>query len=274
VSYALGQPVPLTALVVDDAGAAANATTVTLTITLPDGTTATPTVTNPPATTGTYTVDYLPAAEGLYGVRWVFTGGNATAPPVDGFYVEGSLPPLVSLAEAREQVRAYSTSDDALLQRYSMVSAAHCERVTRVWRRQTLSAVKYGGSEFVQLPRPVISVTSVTENGITVPSTGYHLDAARGRLYRGTQTWQRCWAPGVANVAATVVAGASDGVVPQGIRQGNLYLIEHLWATQRGGSGLPRSDGGANWDIAMAAHYTLPTVVIEHWATWMRTLGR
>lgn len=277
MSYALGQPVPLRALVYDSAGSLDDATTVTLTITLPDGTTATPTVTNPPAVTGTYVYDYTPTLAGLHTVRWVFGGTNASAPPVDSFYVDGqaagaaALPPLVSLAEAREQCRVYATSDDALLQRYIRVASGLCERHTQAWRRQTLSAVKDGGRELVRLRYPIISVTAVTESGTAVASTGYTAVSEHGLLYRGSTTscGQR-WAYGRQNVVVTYVAGAADGLVPDEIRQGVLLLTEHLWHTQSGGAGLPRNDGGSDWTLPVG--FSIPNAVREHWEPWMQVL--
>jgi hypothetical protein len=271
VSYALGQPVTLGPwLVRDSAGALANATTATLTITLPDGTTATPTVTNPPSVTGTYVAAYTPTLPGLYGVRIVFGGTNAQAPPLDSFYVDQVLPPLCSLAEAREQCRAYSTGDDVLLQRYVRVASGHCERRTQVWRRQALATTKDGGSTLVRLRYPIISVTTVTEGGTAVDSaTGYTAVLEDGLLYRGPST--SCglrWAAGRQNVAVTYVAGAADGLIPDEIRQGVLMLVEHLWNTQRGGSGLPRKNSDSDWSLP--AGFTLPNAVRERWEPWIR----
>lgn len=270
MSFALGQPVPLRALVYDDTGALDDAETVTLTITAPDGTTTTPTVDNPPSATGTYEVDYLPAQVGLYTVRWVFGGINASAPPVDSFYVDSQvLPPLVSLAEAREQCRVGSTGSDKLLQRYAMVASSICERRTQVWRRQTLTQTRDGGGTHVRLRRPVISISTVMEDGVAVASTGYVLISTAGLLYRGTGRARRVWSPGLANVVVTYEAGASDGIVPDPIRQGVLLLTEHLWNTQRGGSGLPRSEGA---DFSIPVGFTLPSAVREEWDPWIPLL--
>jgi len=271
VSWALGQAIPLTSLVVDGAGDPANAGAATLTITLPDGTTDSPTVANPPTTVGTYVVNYLPDVAGLHGVRWVFTGSNASAPPPDSFYVDSiALIPLVSLAEAREQCRTYSTDDDALLQRYIRVASAQCERRTQIWRRQTFTVAKNGGGAFIRLQRPVISITSVTESGVAVASTGWTLDSDLGLLYRGDSGSYQRWECGRANVAVEYVAGASDGVIPDEIRQGILQLVEHLWNTQRGGSNLPRNNGGA--DYSLPAGFTVPNAVLEQWRPWIPEL--
>ena len=75
--YDLGDAVTLAIQVRDVNGTLANASAVTLTITLPDGTTTTPSVTNP--TTGNYTATYAPTTAGRYLARWVATGTNASA---------------------------------------------------------------------------------------------------------------------------------------------------------------------------------------------------
>lgn len=267
MSFPLGQPVPLRALVRDEDGVLDNATGAALTITLPDGTTTSPVVANPPAVTGTYEVDYTPTVAGLHAVRWAFTGVNASAPPPDSFYVDVQLPPLCSLAEAREQCRVYAVTDDALLQRYLRTASDHCEQQTQVWRRQTLTATKDGGLSALRLRSPVISVTSVTESGVAVPSSGWTLDAVQGLLYRGSATYREWWEAGRQNVAVTYVSGAVDGIVPDPIRQGVLLLTEHLWNTQRGGARTPRSNGGSDWTLPVG--FSIPNAVLEQWQPWM-----
>jgi hypothetical protein len=274
VSYALGQPVPLRALVRDVDGNLDNAEFVTLVITLPDGTTVTPTVANPPAVTGTYVYDYTPTLPGLYTVRWIFSGINTAAPPLDSFYVDPGptgLPPLVSLAEAREQCRVYSVEHDALLQRYMRVASGHCERRTQLWRRQSLAKTADGGGELVRLMYPIISITTVAESGISVASTDYTPVLDDGLLYRGPST--TCgyrWAYGRQNVSVTYVGGVSSGIVPDEIRQGCLLLVEHLWNTQRGGSRLPRTDDGSDWTLPVG--FTIPNAVLEQWGDWIREM--
>lgn len=265
MSYALGDTVPLTTLTTDSAGDPANADTVVLTITLPDGSTSTPTVTNPPATTGTYTYTYTPTLAGHHGVRWVFTGANAQAPAIDSFYVDRSdLAPLVSLAEVREQCRAATTTDDARLLSYALIASRICEDLTKIYRRQTFSETFDGGVSYLQLRFPIISITSVTEDSTTLTSTDYLTNDERGWLYRGTQweTWP--WYPGVQNIDVTYVAGASDGIVPDDIRQGVKLQVQHMWDFQRGGSGLPRQQG-SDFSYDPRSGFTIPNAVMEYW---------
>lgn len=265
MSYAEGQPVLLSALVRDSAGALANATTVTLTITKPDGGTDTPTVANPPSVTGTYAYTYVPTATGLHGVRWLFGGTNASAPMVDAFYVEAGVTfPLVSLAEARRQCRLASTADDPDVQRFALVASDICERRTQVWRRRPITVTLDGGRSFLRLCRPVASVTSVTEDGATVPSTGWVLDSGKGWLYRGTRSSPWCWSAGRQNIVVAYVAGGVADI-PQAIRQGVLLQVQHLWDSQRGGSGLPRQSG-ADFEYDPRTGFTIPNAVLELWS--------
>lgn len=269
MSYALGQPVVLQQLVHGSTGALANASTAALTITLPGGTTVTPTVTNPPATTGTYVCTYVPPSVGLYVVRWLFNAPDY-APPVDSIYVEASdVPPLISLVETRRQCRGASTADDDELHWHALVASEICEDRTQIWRRRAITAVFDGrGQEFLRLRAPVASVTSVVEDGVTLSSTGWTLNAAQGWLYRGGTTASDRWAVGRQNITVTDVAGPSDGVVPANIRQGVRLLTQHLWDSQRGGASLPRQ-AGADYTTDVRTGFSIPNRVLELWKTEM-----
>jgi hypothetical protein len=264
VSYATGQPVLLSSLVKDAAGAPGNATTVTLTIDKPDGSTATPAVANPPATTGDYQYVYVPTLAGLHGVRWLFGGTNASAPLPDSFYVEpGNAVPLISLAEARKQCRLASPADDPEVQRFALIASDIAERHTGVWRRTPFTTVFDGGGEFLRLRAPVLAVTSVTEDGVALTSAAWVLDASRGWLYRGISQARQCWSYGVQNVNVQYVAGNPQNI-PDGVRQGIRVQVQHLWDSQRGGSGLPRQSG-AMMTIDPRTGFTIPNAVLELW---------
>jgi hypothetical protein len=265
VSYALGAVVPLEALVVDSDGDPANATTAALTITLPDGTSSAQSPSNP--ATGTYTCDYTPTSSGLHAVRWTFTGANASAPPLDSFYVEDpTVPPLMSLAEAREWCRVGSDDDDAHLAFIVEAASAMCEERTRAWRRRTITATLDGGVRSLRLIRPIASITSVTEDGTALTSADWILYAGAGRLDRGSSTFPKLWAYGQRNVVVTYVTGQS-GEVPASVRHGVLLLVQHLWDAHRGGSGLPRLAGA---DFSYPTGFALPSAVRELWGPWMR----
>jgi len=115
--YDIADSVPIAWDVKDAAGVLTNATTVTLTITLPDGTTATPSVTNPPASTGQYRVTYVPTLEGRYAWRAVTTSPNTAYQ--DTFVVRGSVSPaLLSLADAKSHLNITTTTYDDELREF------------------------------------------------------------------------------------------------------------------------------------------------------------
>lgn len=265
MSYALGQPVPLTIDVTDANGVPGDATTVTLTVTRPDGTDDVLTTTGGGVThpsTGRYAVDYVPLSAGLYGVRWAATGTNASAPPVDGFYVlPTALTPLVSLAEAREHLNLTETTRDFQVAGFIQVASGLAEKYTgRIWRRQTLTTTRDGGLDLVRLNPPVLSVTTVVEDGSSLSADSYVLDAGRGWLYRaGSSRWSSL-AP--QNVVVTYVAGPTDGLVPEFVRQGVLLQVQHLWETQRGVAA-PRRGADTEWSPTLG--YSVPRRVQELW---------
>lgn len=234
MSFDYGDPVALSVQVRDSTGALANATTVTCTVTLPDGTTSSPSVTN--ASTGVYTISYAPTAAGRHVVRWTATGTNA-AEFDDVFIVKArTATPLVSLADFKLHLNITSTTNDEELRRMLLSASDLAERVTgRIFRLTAFTESHDGGTGVVALRRlPVVSITSVTESGTAVAASGYTLDADSGLLFRGSSTSPWCWMDGQRNVAVTYVAGEGDP--PQTAYDLVLELGRHMWRTQRGGA--------------------------------------
>lgn len=126
-TYELGSIVLLGVEVRDAAGALADATAVTCTVTLPDGTTATPTPAHP--STGVYTVDYPAPAAGRYVARWVATGANASAES-QVFRVVDRGDDLVDVADLSVYLdESIDPADDRaqqLLRQASAVVVAYC----------------------------------------------------------------------------------------------------------------------------------------------------
>ena len=260
MAFDLGDVIPLSVAVTDSSGNAANATAVTLTITLPDGTTATPSTTNP--TTGTYRCDYSATMAGRYEARWVFTGSNAGA-VTDTFTVNAASPTgIVSLADAKDHLNITSTTGDEELRRFIGVASAACENYTgRTWRRTTYTETLDGGSAAVVLAHPpVLSVTTVTENGATVAASGYSVSTT-GVVARVSGYGLTSWYPGYRNVSVTYVAGAA--VVPDSITHGVLEMVRHLWSSQRGAS-LPLSVSASD-EWSPADSFSIPRRVQELW---------
>lgn len=99
MAYDLGDTVPLSVLVTDAAGSPANASSVTLTITLRGGAViAGTTPTNP--SVGVYQYDFVPDTVGLYDVVWRSTGPAAAFDDIVD--VRATARRVISLGDARD----------------------------------------------------------------------------------------------------------------------------------------------------------------------------
>lgn len=269
--YDLGDTVGLAANLRDSAGQLANATSLTLTITRPDGTSETPAVTNPPTVTGQYTLDYVPALPGRYTVRWAFA--TPTASYADTFDVAPADPGyLVSLADAKAELNipATRTSDDAELRGFVAAATSVVEQyVGAVVRRsvtQVMASPTWRTSVALSIA-PVLSVQSLTlllDGSAPVDVTSLDIDADAGilRVTDGTAFPAGPW-------RITYTAGREQ--IPPNIRLAALIIIEHLWKTQRGSGGLPSmasEQGYAQTGLGFAIPYRAMTLLEPDQQAW------
>jgi hypothetical protein len=112
-----------------------------------------------------------------------------------------------------------------------------------------------GGAHLMLAHTPVISVTSVTENGTTLAATEYTVS------YEGvlTRTWGTytagLWTAGFNNVTIIYVAGESP--MAESIKQGVLVIAAHLWEQQRGNMTSVVGQGGES-EWAPLPSYSIP----------------
>ena len=225
----LGDVVPLRVLITDDNNALANAGTVVLTITLPDGTTTvTPAVTNPSA--GVYTATYTPTLAGRHGVRWVATGTNASA-YTDAFDVDAAATGIVSLADAKAHLNITSTTHDAEIR--TMIDAATEwveHRIGPVVRRSITTTVTPASDGRLYLEPPVISLTSLTSAyGYTQTFTlaSVYTDLNTGVVHYG-------YAGSTFSYPVTITYVAGRAIVPAAVRLATMMMLKAFWETQRG----------------------------------------
>lgn len=225
-------------LVRDSAGVLVNAGTVTVTITLPDATTASPAVVN--SATGTYDIAYLTTQAGLHQISGQASGGILGSEIdvwQDVFSVETPGRAYIGVDEASASLRGSVTiTGSADREQLRWLCLAACGIVERdlgikIARRSVAETYDGGTSLIVLRSLPVISITSVTENGITLASTGYVTDPITGALYRGTQIAPRAFARGRQNIVVTYLAGYAE--VPRSIREVTLKLIQRMWQTSQ-----------------------------------------
>lgn len=247
--FDLGAVVPLGTTVKDSTGTLANAGSMAVTLTLPDGTT---TSVSPvaPSSTGVYAYDYPTVQAGRHVVRWVASGVNAGA-YTDAFDVREATPPLIlSLSDAKAHLNISSTThDDELRSWVETVTAVvehfvgACVRRTVVEDHDYLPA--YGASAIVLRKTPVISLTSVVailDGGTSYSVADLDLDGATGVVRR--KDGGRLYGP----LRFTDVVGRT--VIPANFTAAGRIILQHLWRTQYGASrGVPSIGGGEDFAV-------------------------
>jgi len=263
MSIELGDQVTVTTLVKDSGGNPANAGSMNLAITLPDGTAGT--VTNPIiGTAGAYSYAYTTVQSGAHLVTWTATGANAGV-YIDTFHVELQPQGIVSLSEVKAHLRISRTSDDELLRSLILTASGLCESpegTGQVWRRRTITGEKHngGGCAIWVNHRPIQSLTSITVDGVAGTVADYDIDGNRissgSGLAIGLSTRR-------ANVSLTYVVGSNS--IPPAVRDGVKELVRHLYGMYRGGSNLPRQEEP---DFTQSAGYLIPNRVTVAWRAY------
>jgi hypothetical protein len=237
VSFNLGELVPLSVAITDATGAAANAGSVSVTITRPDATTVTQ---GPIAATsvGVYDYDYPTVQVGRHDVRWVATGINASA-WTDFFEVLPAIGgQVISLADARSHLKipAAQTSHDAEIQGYLRAVTRICERYVGAIARTSYSQVFDGGVTRVMVDhRPILQVTSVTEFGTVLDPSAYRVIADSGVIVRLAGQFEQPFLYGAGSVVVDYAAGAT--ATSPNVIQAAKIILAHMWETQRSAGG-------------------------------------
>lgn len=231
----------------DAAGVPANAGTVTVTITLPDGTTATPGVVN--SATGVYDIAYTTVQSGLHSLYGSATGGvlgTEFDKWEDAFTVERAGQMIVGVDEASSHLRAQgiitSDADREQLRRFCMGSSkALARECGRVLTRRTVTEVHDGGRpQLILRQTPVASITSITVSGTLLAATAYRLANPMTGIVEAGSSWSRSlfgW--GYGNVAVVYVAGlaAMNTVEADELldvaRTAALNLVQSMWQSSQ-----------------------------------------
>jgi hypothetical protein len=231
-----GDPIPFRAdLYTDDpdaGGVLTNAASVALTIILPDGSTVTPSVTNPPAVTGKYRYDYQTTTASLTGEytgSWAFTNPNSAYR--ESYDIGTSL---VSVNEALRHLRAVGVIKGVVdldeLQWLCFVASNAVEAdLDRVVAKRTVTETYDGNVQYLVLrSTPVISITSVLENGVSLDvASNVTLDRNSGILWRGLALNSTVFGWGRQNITVTYVAGMQQ--VPYFLRKVVLSTVQAMW---------------------------------------------
>lgn len=260
--YDIGDVYPATVTIRNAAGVPINATTVTLTFTLPDGSVVTPVVTNPPAVTGIYTYDYPIVQAGRHTFAWSTTVPSTAYSDVFNSWALANLA-IVGLAETKLQlnIAEADTAHDEELRRCIRGASAVVEGIVGACARRTVVETfsGRGGSRVYTNLAPVLSVTSITEDGASLAASGYSLNGARGVITRKSSGWPL----GDNNIAITYVAGRT--VTPDNVLDGTKDLVRANFRPQLGGNRSPydTNPGTAPAGGEMRLGFFVPNSVME-----------
>lgn len=259
-------------------GGAVSSTNMKLTILLPDDSTM---VVDPVVATGgagVYTYDYLTTQPGRHVAQWQGTGTNPGA-YVEVFDVRTLTPQyLVSLAQMRNQLKIVGTGDDEDLRTYieSATNAVELIRGEAVVKRSFTEEHRFptffrgfgqvDGSmstspttqrrQMALNKWPVTSLTSVArvDGTMTWDVSLLHVEAASGVV-------DVLYGPSFAG-QITVTYKAGYQVIPAEFGLAAAMIVEHLWQTRRGRSGVP-SPGGLDTSPVPGLGYAVPNRAIE-----------
>lgn len=244
MAQTVGDVLPFGVTVRDASGALANATTMTLTVTLPDGTAAAGSpFTVTPTSTGTYGYDLPSTQVGRYVGYWQSTGLNAGAFTQVFDVAAAASTAIVSLDDVKAQLNLSTTTSDAELVPFIAAATRVVEKfVGPVVVRSYAERVSASRPFVSYLPRigpgltPLLTLTSVVPlyttgvsswgpgNIVLDPNTGELRQISGLSLYGGPWT-------------VTYLAGQQ--VVDPAWQMAALIIVQHLWETQRGASSLP-----------------------------------
>jgi hypothetical protein len=248
--YDIADSVPIAWDVRDSAGVLVNASTVSLTVTKPDGTTETPTV-PAPSVTGQYRVTYVPTVEGRYAWRAVTTVPNTAYQDV--FEVRETVSPsLLSLADAKAHLNITSTTHDDEIREYLEAATSIVESYVGPVVRRTHTARVHGHRRYIPLPHTqVTAVTSITlvSDGSAVDLTNLTIDSNAGVISYEDQSTFPYW-----DMDVTYTVGRST--VKANWTLAAKIIVKHNWETQLGN--LPSIQGDDRGYVVSGSGYLVP----------------
>lgn len=284
--YDLGSIAPLGLEIRDSTGALANASSVTVTVTLPDGSTNAPSVTNP--STGTYQANYTTTQAGHHTARWVATGTNAVTHTI-AFDVWPTDPRfIISLAEARDALNlpASDTSNDDELRLFIAAATLVIEDVVGpiVGGASYTEQHRPSGSKVVLYKARPLTFTSVKEytgGTATTLTQAATPDVATDNQFTvdpATSVLTRRYAGGAEcdfgdEVWVTYTAGAST--VPSNVLIAARELVQRSYGESQQG-GLPAFDGSSEGDeplVSTPSGWLIPERVMQWLAPHDREMG-
>ena len=218
--------------VTDDSGNPVDASTVVLTVTLPDQTTVNPAVQQD--STGNYHVDYVMTQQGLYKFQWTTTGPNTSQTDYQSATIFRSI---VGLDDVKSFVNFDSESNEDILRQIMSSVTELIENIVGNCVPQTFTDDRITGrqAQILRMPHaPLLDENSLTQIASLWPGGPVWTnenndfivfpDSATVQLVSFNPFYYGPW-------KATYTAGRK--IIPQKIQLAAYEAIYDLWASQR-----------------------------------------
>ncbi|GAA3550821.1 hypothetical protein GCM10022419_033870 [Nonomuraea rosea] len=257
MTYAFGAA-PRLSTEVRVGGVLTDASTVSLSILLPDGTVDgpfTPVHDGP----GLYHHDYPSTQSGRHVARWVTAGPVGADEEVFDVAALWGEAGVISLRAAKKQLNIDEddTDDDEEIADHLRSVTAVCERYAGALVRATHTEKHTGGYALALNHVPaleLVSVVAIRTGGVGQDVADLDLDGPTGIVTR--LDGGKMYGP----LRATYVAGRTD--IPANVSQAAKILLQHLWETQRGTMGGVRT-GGSDEVYDPRFGFSIPRRVLE-----------
>lgn len=242
MTFDLGAAATLTFTALDSAGAAANAPTCQITITLPDATTVGPTTLT--GTAGVYSYQYVTTQAGRHTYRFATSGAPPSPGVGGGAYADifnvspATSVALISLVDAKTLLSITTSNFDAILRGFITAISRFIDKyVGDVAPRQITGERHRSGGLALMLrhipvyqpaaqPYPIISITPVMTYGYTYDLSQLTVDLSTGEVK--------------SKIGLPFFLGDYDlaywagrVVTTENIQLGAQIMLKHLWALER-----------------------------------------
>lgn len=194
---------------------------------------------------------------------------------------------VLTLAEARTALRqGAGTANDTVIANLVTAASLRLDQgvgpiVTRTIVGDTYDGLSAewapgrGGSIIQLRSWPVGTVTTVTEDGVTLADTGWYIDTETGQLFRILGRVDYPWSAGRDNVAVTYTAGrfTDTASVDWFYKEGAVLLLRHLWGSEQWA---PPSTAAAEFDAPQVRYpsFAVPRAVIDWFGPLWRQSSR
>lgn len=273
-TYDIGDVVTVSIAIRDSTGALADATSVSVTFTLPDLTVAGP-FTATHGTIGQYSYAYTTSQAGRHLVKWTATGTNAGIEP-DVFDVAPADPHfLISIADAKDacNIAPANITHDAELRLYLAAATVVIENIAGDQLPDTYVYTTDGGETSILLPdAPISGVTSIKVGSVTLNPASYTVNLPSGIVYGWpsgvmggylsgipSPTYASAFLPGIQNVQVTYTVGSTS--IPPDVVLATRELVRH-WYQRGQQSNRPAFGAAGDPGTTYVAGYAIPNFVI------------